>query len=122
MVPTAKVTPIDADSVALWDSVALKFVRTTLANFKTFLSTAFDLVYAKLSGAIFTGAISATNLSNTNSGDEVHIGSTTPPLGTEEIWIDPTLAENSGRVQIILNLKPMEHIRQMVMQQHLMTC
>ena len=55
---TEKVTPIDADSAGIWDSVAGKFVRTTLANFKAFLKTYFDTLYASLAGATFTGEVS----------------------------------------------------------------
>jgi hypothetical protein len=42
---TTKNTPIDADSVGLWDSVGLKFVKTTLTNFYNYLKGKFDLVY-----------------------------------------------------------------------------
>jgi hypothetical protein len=34
-----KTTPIDADSVALWDSITSKFIRTTLTNFKTWIKS-----------------------------------------------------------------------------------
>lgn len=119
---TEKETIIDADSLTIWDSVALKFVRTTFAHFKTVLATTFQPLltfstdieadkastskvsaiktfydwagakFAALSGATFTGAITATNLTNTNNGNEVSIGSTTP-TGVEEIWIDPASAD-----------------------------
>lgn len=56
---TEKATPIDTDSVGLWNSLAGKFVRTTWANIKATLKTYFDTLYASLAGATFTGEISA---------------------------------------------------------------
>ena len=46
-----KANPIDADSVGVWDSVAGKFVLTTIAHLKTFLKNYFDVFYLRTSYA-----------------------------------------------------------------------
>ena len=56
---TEKTTPIDADSVTIWDSVALKFVRTTLSHFKTLLANTFESLTNK------TGDIAGNSTSTT---------------------------------------------------------
>ncbi len=66
----SKTTPIDADALLLQDSEDSSiWKKLTWANIKTALASTF----ANLSGATFTGAISATNLSGTNTGDQTTI-------------------------------------------------
>jgi len=43
----AKVTPIDADNLTLWDSVSSSFKKVTWANIKATLKTYFDTLYTK---------------------------------------------------------------------------
>ena len=45
---STKTTLVDADSVALWDSVALKFLITSITNLRSFLKTYFDTIYTSL--------------------------------------------------------------------------
>jgi hypothetical protein len=45
---TEKTTPVDADSISLWDSVASLFKRTSWANVKATLKAYFDTLYTPL--------------------------------------------------------------------------
>jgi len=49
---TTKTVPIDADGLALWDSVALKFVKTPCLNFYNYIKTKLDSIYISLQFAI----------------------------------------------------------------------
>lgn len=55
-----KTTPIDADSVGLWDSVTSIFKRVTWANIKATLKTYFDTLYEKLANKQNSLAVDGT--------------------------------------------------------------
>lgn len=54
---TSKATPVDADEIGLWDSVASALKKLTWANLKATLKTYFDTLYLSLSGGTMTGSI-----------------------------------------------------------------
>ncbi|HMM98579.1 MAG TPA: hypothetical protein PKC99_06195 [Anaerolineales bacterium] len=54
---TDKATPVDADELGLWDSVASALKKLTWANLKARLKTHFDTLYLSLSGGTVTGAL-----------------------------------------------------------------
>lgn len=58
---TSKTTPVDADSLRIWDSVALAFRRVTFANLKAALKTYFDTLYSTLTAATQTQQEAATS-------------------------------------------------------------
>lgn len=82
---TEKTTPIDADSVGLWDSVAAKFVKTTLNDIKAFLKTYFDSLYvAKVTGSSLITDTEKTRLSKVKT----LISDTT----YENVWIETAIS------------------------------
>ena len=55
----AKTTPIDADNLTLWDSVASQFKKLSWANLKSNLKTYFDTVYLALLNSVGLTALKA---------------------------------------------------------------
>lgn len=73
---TSKATPVDADELGLWDSVASAFKKLTWANLKGTLKTYFDSLYA-LIGHNHTGTYEPAN-----ANIQAHISSTANPHST----------------------------------------
>lgn len=68
---TVKATPIDADKVALWDSVAGKMVTATISSIKTFLALIFRLKTEIGDAHGFTNPPNANNFTVSNTGASV---------------------------------------------------
>lgn len=85
---TEKITPIDADSVGLWDSVVNKFVRTKLSDFKTFLGLTFEKLSNKKS---VMNPLSETDYLN-SKGIADYVASVTKNENWVGVEIDPTLS------------------------------
>jgi len=71
----SKATPVDADKISLWDSVAAALKSLTWANLKATLKTYFDTLYAGVLGADDNYVTDAEktvigNTSGTNTGDQ----------------------------------------------------
>lgn len=70
---TGKTTPIDADSIRLWDSVASNIKKfVTWSNIKATLKTYFDTLYHPIN-ALRTGLTATRLLSTNGSGAETYI-------------------------------------------------
>lgn len=68
---TVKATPIDADKVALWDSVAGKMVTATISSIKTLFSIIFRLKTEIGDAHGFTNPPNANNFTVSNTGASV---------------------------------------------------
>lgn len=67
---TGKTTPVDADELPLWDSVALALKKLTWANLKATLKTYFDTLYVYTAGnasLTLTANAFSINLANSNT-------------------------------------------------------
>lgn len=90
---TSKTTPIDADSISLWDSVTSMFKELTWANLKATLKTYFDTIYQ----AILTAA---------NFGSFVNgLTSKTTPVDADEIVISDSADSLNAKKVSLTNFK-----------------
>lgn len=74
---TSKDTPIDADELALWDSVTATLNKLTWANLKAILKAYFDTLYLKLTGGNLTGALNEAKGNDIASNTTTDIGAAT---------------------------------------------
>lgn len=76
--PTAtKTTPIDADSLNLWDSVSSIFKKVTWANIKATLKTYFDTLYKSVTSPQFEWSANTTIAPTHNNAMIFTVGYTT---------------------------------------------
>ena len=81
----SKITPIDADNLTLWDSVAGTFKKLTWANLKATLKTYFDSVYQVI-------LVSGTNIKTINTESLLGSGDITITAGgtADIVTVDTT--------------------------------
>lgn len=91
-----KITPIDADSVGLWDSITNVFKRITWANIEAKLKAKFDTLYAPKATAMYKLVNDNTGYAHTGSTGYVTLKTFIIPAYTlnsdSVIWIDIVLS------------------------------
>lgn len=85
----SKATPIDADSVGLWDSVTSIFKRITWANIKATLKTYFDPIYEPLQAVTsYVRRVTADGgtIGNLVELTKLHLNNLVLLLNTDSLW------------------------------------
>ena len=98
---TSKTTPVDADAIGLWDSVASAFKKLTLANLKATLKTYFDTLYMVLVAPGTAGNVLTSNGSTwTSAAAAGGGGDFLYPLTSAEISITTTATATLSRMHV----------------------